>query len=300
MSAPIISASEGGGGMGAGPPGDPGPVTIERVWEGQLGYAVDLSGRLLVIGAGENENSPSVGSRLGNLADSGVALDVIGDDMPEHDLEQSPGAGPPAEGTIMLGINLAPLEKIKVWRLSAFVDERISYLSRNGGGKQEMLYRVPIWDVEDSEDHVKETTTDTHRSKVKEKPKKETKMSIPLLPTPISPHRSPLVSHIHSSADTSELAGPGPYILFTAISIPNCQKKAGRPSLNFTIHHRDAGVRVEHILRVVIRIEPLDGSQDSKSKGNAEDQKKLFDITVQVPVTVLSVSSFSLNAWQMS
>ncbi|KAL4071650.1 hypothetical protein V8B97DRAFT_2007174 [Scleroderma yunnanense] len=297
VSAPTVSGSEGGGGMGAGLPGDPGPVTVERIWEARLGYAVELSGRLLVIGAGDSSSSDARGASVGGQVDSGIALDAVGDDVASlqtSGLEESSQARIPVDGMIMLGINLAPLEKIKVWRLATFIDERVTYLSHNGRvGREDTLRRVEVWNVEDTrfvEDvHVRVKAKGVHSCKGKEKANETTKESIPLLPTPLSPHRSPLVSFIRPGTDSSELAGPGPYTLSTNIAIPSCRKKTDHPSIHFTIRHRNAGVRVEHTLRVVIRVERLDGSQDHTSDRSEEDQQKLFDIVMQIPVTVLSV-----------
>ncbi|KAG6332319.1 hypothetical protein ID866_6772 [Astraeus odoratus] len=297
VSAPAVSASEGGGGIGAGPPGDPGPITVERIWDGKLGYAVELSGRLLIIGAGAGDDHSGVGEREAN--NNGTIRQSSCEDLaflPTNDPDETPQTRTPGEGTIILGINLAPLEKVKVWRIAAFIDEKVTYLSRTTrAGREAGLHRVALLNVEDAEYLERSEDSkdqDARTSKDKHKALEKTKEPIPLIPTPLSPHRSPLLRFLRPGADPSELIGPGPYNLTINLAIPRCRNDSGSPLMSFTMRHHDAGARVEHTLRIVIRVEKLDENQDDASSTREETEedkkKRLFDIVVQVPVTALS------------
>ncbi|KAI6046634.1 hypothetical protein EDC04DRAFT_2629047 [Pisolithus marmoratus] len=302
VSAPAVSTSEGG----SGGPGDPGPVAVERVWEGKLGYGIELSGRLFIAGAGDDVSHAPNGYGGGNVGGSVTNLNgaTEGDHADLVSLHtansvETPQARIPADGTVVLGLTLAPLEKVKVWRVSAFIDERVTYLCNGTGSvRDDTLHRMVLWSVEDtqsSHDHER-NSMDAPSGKDKGKEMAKAPEPIPILPTPLSPHRSPLVPYLRRGADPSDLIGPGPYNLSTVIAIPGCSDTPKGPLITFSIRHRDAGVRVEHTLRIVIRVERPDENDDDTSDSAGDDiKKRLFDITVQVPVVVLSCGAME---WQ--
>lgn len=301
IAAPAVSTSEGGGNSG-----DPGPVSVERVWEGRLGYAIELSGRLLISGAGDDVSRAPNGREGSNVGGSGIDLDgaAEGDRAGLVSLRtvnsvDVPQTRTPADGTILLCLTLAPLEKIKVWRIAASIDERVTYLCNGAGrARDDTLHRVVLWSVEDAQSSHENATESVDAPKGKDKAKETAKghEPIPLLPTPLSPHRSPLVHHLQPGADPSDLIGPGPYNLSTVLSIPGCGNAAKGRLITFSIRHRDAGVRVEHTLRIVMRVERMDENHDGTSDSVGDDKKnRLFDIAVQVPVIVLSCRALE---WQ--
>ncbi|KIN95897.1 hypothetical protein M404DRAFT_293908 [Pisolithus tinctorius Marx 270] len=303
VSAPAVSTSEGGGASG-----DPGPVSIDRVWEGRLGYSIELPGRLLIAGAGDEVTHPANDHGGGNVGGSRINLNgaAQGDradlvSLRTFNSMEAPQARIPAEGTIVLGLTLVPLEKVKVWRIAAFIDERVTYLSNGtASGRDDTLHRVVLWSVEDtqsSHDNEGNSMDAPISGKAKGKETAKAPEPIPILPTPLSPHRSPLLPYLRPGADPSDLIGPGPYNFSTVLSIPGCGNAPSKgPLITFSIRHRDAGVRVEHTLRIVVRVERVDENHDSTSDSVGEDSKKqLFDIAVQVPVVVLSCRALE---WQ--
>ncbi|KIJ18092.1 hypothetical protein PAXINDRAFT_167375 [Paxillus involutus ATCC 200175] len=256
VTAPSIGAGEGGG------VGDPGPVIVERQWEGQLAYIVGLSGRLFVIGSqrGLDRQRPH----------------------PDSD-SQVEASAEPAHGTITLDLTLMPLEKVKVWRVNVCIDEQISYLGGTGRiARDDGIKRVMLLEVQDdcSAEEISQTE-ETERYKTKHDDKDVTQIA--LLPTPVSPHRSPLLRYLPASADPSTLAGPGPYTLTATFGLPGCDSKG---KLHFTVKQKDSNIRIEHTLRVMMRVEKI--GDDGANEPGKGDNKKLFDIAVQTPITILS------------
>ncbi|KAH7882072.1 hypothetical protein F5I97DRAFT_1817668 [Phlebopus sp. FC_14] len=247
VAAPSISTGEGGGA------GDPGPVVVERQWEGRLAYMLGLSGRVFVIGSA---------------------------------------------GTATFDLTLMPLEKVKIWRIGVYLDERVICIKRSGKfAWDEGVKRVSLLNIQDACLASEDPSLSVEKKKGgKHKQKEEEPVAIPILPTPISPHRSPLLQYLSPNADPSIIAGPGPYTLSATIALPNCNDRAadGKTTrVNFTVKNKKANLRVEHQLRVVIRVEKVG---DGEGGGDAEEQddeggkkkKKAFDIMVQTPVNVLS------------
>ncbi|KAI5983894.1 hypothetical protein EDD15DRAFT_2313018 [Pisolithus albus] len=301
IAAPAVSTSEGGGNSG-----DPGPVSVERVWEGRLGYAIELSSRLLISGAGDDVSRAPNGRGGSNVGGSGIDRDSAAEgdrtdlvSLRTVNTVDVPQTRTLVDGTILLSLSLAPLEKIKVWRIAVFIDERVTYLCNGAGrARDDTLHRVVLWSVEDAQSPRENGTESVDASKGKDKAKETAKghEPLPLLPTPLSPHRSPLVHHLQPGADPSDLIGPGPYNLSTVLSIPGCGNAPKGRLITFSIRHRDAGVRVEHTLRIVMRVERMDENHDGTSDSVGDDKKnRLFDIAVQVPVVVLSCRALE---WQ--
>ena len=260
VAAPAAWSGEGG------VPGDPGPLNIERQWEGKLAYSLDLSSRLFLLGSQRH---------LGAAASDAICANT------ESSVEATAEArAEAAYGTAVLNLTLLPLEKVKIWRLSVVVDQHISYFDgRKNLLRDEDRRQVKLLEVQDkclTEELGLENRESTRKNK-------NTHVQIPLLPTPISPDRSPLLPHI-SSADPSILAGPGPYTISTTIGLPNC----GDRGLRFSMKHKTSYVKVEHSLRLVLRVENV-GDE-------CNIEKKKFDVTVQTPISILSVR-FASSFW---
>ncbi|KIK98279.1 hypothetical protein PAXRUDRAFT_702378 [Paxillus rubicundulus Ve08.2h10] len=258
VTAPSIGAGEGGG------VGDPGPITVERQWEGRLAYIVGLSGRLFVIGSQRGLDADRPHPR------------------PDSDSQVEPNTEA-AHGTVTLDLTLMPLEKVKVWRVSVCIDEQISYLAGTGRtARDDGMQRVTLLEVQDdcSAEEISQTE-ETERYKTKHNDRDVTQIA--LLPTPLSPHRSPLLRYLPASADPSTLAGPGPYTLTATLGLPGCDSKS---KLHFTVKQKDSNMRIEHTLRVMMRVEKI-GDEGSNEPAKGENMK-LFDIAVQTPITILS------------
>ncbi|KAG8215107.1 hypothetical protein J3R82DRAFT_8558 [Butyriboletus roseoflavus] len=261
VAAPTTGAGEGGG--------DPGPLFVQKQWEGKLAYSFGLSSRLFVLGSRHH---------LETAASAGVRANA--EPLVQAEVEARADA---TYGTVTLDLNILPLDKLKIWRLSVVVDQWIRYIDERGKLFRDDKMHVKLLELEDTcltEDlDEEETRKNKHRQK-------HGFTRIPLLPTPISPHRSPLLRHVPSSTDPSILAGPGPYMLSTSIGLPSCNDPSGDGcGLHFTVKQKSSSVKVEHALRIVMRTEWV-GDEDTSDHGG--DTKKLVDIAVQTPITILS------------
>jgi hypothetical protein len=105
---------------------------------------------------------------------------------------------------------------------------------------------------------------------------------------------SPLYSLTQPEDDLSEVAakylGPGPWTITSNLKLPaSCRR------IHMTNRNRRSNIVITHLLKCVIRVERGDDLHvDSKS-----GKRRLFDITAQVPIQILSVRpsmlSFFLN-----
>jgi len=119
------------------------------------------------------------------------------------------------------------------------------------------------------------------------------KSRTPILPLPEEdPRKSPLYNLIHedlvytgqsqeerASQLTSEWMGPGPWPLRLNVEIASTLG-----SLHPTTMNKEGNITVYHVLKIIIRAEKGDigGAEDSK--------KKMYDIVIQYPIHLLSVS----------
>jgi arrestin-related trafficking adapter 3/6 len=121
--------------------------------------------------------------------------------------------------------------------------------------------------------------------------------SQPILPLPEGLahefRRSPLAAVVDPAAvDVDELAsaymGPGPWEIDCALSLPDsCEH------LHFTTKNRQSNVAISHALKIVFRVERGDDQFVDAKTG----KRKLFDIVVQAPVHILSVSIAHGVSW---
>ena len=111
----------------------------------------------------------------------------------------------------------------------------------------------------------------------------------PILPlSPDDPdafRKSPFMEVVGPDDDLGEYAsslmGPGPWVIRKDMQLP----KANGP-LHFTNKNRRSNIQVSHVLKIVFRVERGDDSAIDPQTG----KRKLFDIVVQTPVHLLSVS----------
>lgn len=111
----------------------------------------------------------------------------------------------------------------------------------------------------------------------------------PILPLvsddPLAFMDSPLHALLGSDDDASEMAsslmGPGPWSFHTTLKLPTA---CGL--LHFTNKNRKSNIQIAHTLKIVIRVERGDDLHIDPKTG----KRKLFDIVVQTPVHILSVS----------
>jgi hypothetical protein len=100
--------------------------------------------------------------------------------------------------------------------------------------------------------------------------------------------KSPLYAVCPPGADASEMAstlmGPGPWTFQQDLKLPgSCSE------LRFTNKNKRSNIMVTHMLKVLMRVERGDEKEVDPKTG----KKRLFDIIVQIPVQILSVSTSS-------
>ncbi|KAJ3724379.1 hypothetical protein C8R42DRAFT_577629 [Lentinula raphanica] len=93
------------------------------------------------------------------------------------------------------------------------------------------------------------------------------------------------------SSLASSLMGPGPWTL--SLSLPPELVDVGRGLLPSNKNKR-SNVTISHLLKCVIRVErgelEDDDAQDEELNPDEQPKRKLFDIVVQTPIQILSVS----------
>lgn len=93
----------------------------------------------------------------------------------------------------------------------------------------------------------------------------------------------PNLSEAELSETASNLMGPGPWTFHQDLRLPkSCD------DMHFTNRNRRSNIIVSHMLKVVMRVERGDDVHMDAKTG----KRKLFDIVVQTPVLILSVSPF--------
>ena len=111
----------------------------------------------------------------------------------------------------------------------------------------------------------------------------------PILPLPTDNpealRHSPIFALVDPNDDLTEVAsslkGPGPWMLHQNLKLPgSCAQ------MKFTNKNRKSNIIVTHTLKLVMRVERGDDYFMDPKTG----KRKLFDIVVQTPVLILSVS----------
>ena len=111
----------------------------------------------------------------------------------------------------------------------------------------------------------------------------------PILPLPTDNPEAlryaPIYAFVDPNDDLTEVAsslkGPGPWMLHQNLKLPgSCAQ------MKFTNKNRKSNIIVTHTLKLVMRVERGDDSFIDPKTG----KRKLFDIVVQTPVLILSVS----------
>jgi len=112
--------------------------------------------------------------------------------------------------------------------------------------------------------------------------------SKPILPIisddPEAFKHSPFYKTVTSEGDPSGMSGfmgPGPWTFQRELALPtSCTR------MHFSNKNRRANILITHTLKVVFRVERGDDKYVDQKTGN----RKLFDVIMQTPVNILSVS----------
>lgn len=108
----------------------------------------------------------------------------------------------------------------------------------------------------------------------------------PLLPLTSDYTRSPLRGMVVAADESdaaSQLMGPGPWTIQHDLQLP---KSCAR--MHFTNRHKRSNIGINHLLKIVMRVERGDDEFVDPKTG----KRKHFDIVVQTPIHILSVSPF--------
>ncbi|KAG6920198.1 hypothetical protein DXG01_004967 [Tephrocybe rancida] len=171
-------------------------------------------------------------------------------------------------GTLPVTFTLMPLAKMKVHRISVFIEERIDYYTH----MKRIARTDPI----------------THISllSIKEHGKHPGSI-LPLESDDVDAFKnSPLYALVTPDDDPSEMAsalmGPGPWVFHQDLPLPtSCSQ------MRITNKNRQSNMVISHQLKCVMRVERGDDIHIDSKTG----KRKFFDIVIQTPVHILSVSS---------
>ncbi|CDZ97111.1 Thioredoxin binding protein TBP-2/VDUP1 [Phaffia rhodozyma] len=176
----------------------------------------------------------------------------------------------PIGGSIPLSLRLMPFEKMKIYRISVMLEEKIDYFAHDKKvARHEAVRRHQLLALKHLNAH---------------------KAPVPLLPIDDKAsdalQTSPLASMVVAAGETgtdeddalSSLLNPtGPWLMDQMLQVPDTHSK-----LHFTTKHAQTNMTVAHCLKVVFRVERGDDKAiDSKGK------RKQFDIIIETPITIL-------------
>ncbi|KDQ50864.1 hypothetical protein JAAARDRAFT_41651 [Jaapia argillacea MUCL 33604] len=170
-------------------------------------------------------------------------------------------------GRMPVQIALMPLAKIKVYRISVHLEEKVEYLTN--------MKRV--------------ARTDPIRRIVLLSLKYPDKDGPPILPLisddPNAFRNSPLSAMADDDSEealsemASTLMGPGPWSFHHNLELPkSCDQ------LHFTNKNKKSNISITHTLKIIFRVERGDDTFIDVKSG----KRKMFDIVVQTPVHILS------------
>ncbi|KAJ7287163.1 hypothetical protein C8J57DRAFT_578429 [Mycena rebaudengoi] len=182
-----------------------------------------------------------------------------------HYLISISGRSFPIGGVMPITFTLMPLTKVKVHRLSIYLEEKIEYYSQmKRVARADPILRIQLLSV-----------------------KHDDKRGGHILPLdsndPDALTKSPLLALVPVGTDLSEMAsewmGPGPWTFHQDLRLPvSCNV------MHFTNKNKRSNVCVTHVVKCVMRVERGDDAAMDAKTG----KRKLFDIVVQTPVHILS------------
>ncbi|KAI9507988.1 hypothetical protein F5148DRAFT_980567, partial [Russula earlei] len=202
--------------------------------------------------------SPSEDSR----EDNGLAnIERAWEDQLQYALSVS-GRVFPIGGTVPMTLNLLPMAKVKVFRILVQLEEQVEYLysfSPNARRK-DAERRFKLLSLESGD---------------------EDTPLLPLSGTSLadSPLRAILKADDSSSELIANLMGPGPWTFPMALTVPSAEGV-----LHFSNKNNRAPIEISHTLKVVVRVQRGDDKEIDPQTG----RRKFFDITMRVPVHILS------------
>ncbi|KZT05351.1 uncharacterized protein LAESUDRAFT_780573 [Laetiporus sulphureus 93-53] len=171
----------------------------------------------------------------------------------------------PIGGIMPVSITFMPWTKMKIYRVSVLLEERIDYWTDfKRIARTDPITRISLMSLK--------------------YPQKDAPPILPL--DPDDPHafeRSPFVDLLEPSDDPGEYAsnmmGPGPWTVKKDIQLPDSCSQ-----LHFTNRNKRSNIFVSHMLKIIFRVERGDDQAIDAHTG----KRKMFDIVVQTPIHILS------------
>ncbi|KAG8732449.1 hypothetical protein FRC11_013569 [Ceratobasidium sp. 423] len=174
----------------------------------------------------------------------------------------------PIGGTVPITLVMMPLSKVKIYRLTVLLEEKIDYYAHGRRvARHDPTRRYELMTLK--------YPNAKHDKGIRQ----------PLLPVLDNSNdaisHSPLASLIEGQ-DPDEIAtnllNPnGPWTLQLQANLPTCSSP-----IHFTCKHTKSNIIISHWIKIMIRVERGDDSQMDKGK------RKQFDIIVETPVHILS------------
>ncbi|KAJ7169068.1 hypothetical protein C8R43DRAFT_982144 [Mycena crocata] len=171
----------------------------------------------------------------------------------------------PIGGFIPVTFTMMPMTKVKIHRLSIYLEEKVEYFSQmKRVARTDPVMRLQLLSIKYDD------KTGGH--------------ILPLDSNDVDALKhSPLLGLTEPGDDLSELAsewmGPGPWTFHRELHLPS-----SCTTLRFTNKNKRSNMCVTHVLKCVIRVERGDDAAVDPKTG----KRKLFDIVVQTPVHILS------------
>ncbi|KAJ7188705.1 hypothetical protein C8R46DRAFT_1157632 [Mycena filopes] len=171
----------------------------------------------------------------------------------------------PVGGVVPVSLTLMPMAKVKIHRLSIYLEEKVDYYSQMKRlARSDPVMRLQLLSIKCDD------KTGGH--------------ILPLDSDDVDAlKKSPLIALTVPGDDLSQLAsewmGPGPWTFHQELQLPqSCSR------LRFTNKNKRSNMTVVHVLKCVMRVERGDDIAIDPKTG----KRKLFDIVVQTPVHILS------------
>ncbi|KAH9834108.1 uncharacterized protein C8Q71DRAFT_161021 [Rhodofomes roseus] len=183
----------------------------------------------------------------------------------------------PIGGVMPVSITFMPWTKMKVYRISVLIEERVDYWTDfKRIARTDPLTRIVLMSV-----------------------KNQQKDGPYILPLDSSDSQafmhSPFAALVPEGEDVGEYAsslmGPGPWRIQTDLQLPEACNV-----LHFTNRNRRSNIFVTHMLKIIFRVERGDDQAVDPQSG----RRKLFDIVVQTPIHILSFNRVTTPPATMS
>ncbi|KZT72264.1 hypothetical protein DAEQUDRAFT_664375 [Daedalea quercina L-15889] len=177
----------------------------------------------------------------------------------------------PVGGSMMVNITFMPWTKMKVYRVSILIEERVDYWTDfKRIARTDPLTRIALMSLKHPQKdgpHILPLDSDDAQAFI----------------------HSPFADLVPPGEDVGEYAsslmGPGPWRIQKELQLPDACNV-----LHFTNRNRRSNIFISHMLKIIFRVERGDDEAVDAQTG----KRKMFDIVVQTPIHILSVGLSSV------